>query len=224
MTYVEPARYADLRAGARAMAPLTLAYVPFGLVVGATVAASANPLAAWLATWTIYGGAAQLAVLNVLSQGSGWPAAVVVGLLVNARLVAYATAMAGEWRTAGFRQRVAAGLLLTDAPWGLARGRASGPRQFYLGAALTLFGAWPALVTAGVLVGGWVDAVPVTALLPAITLGSVVVRQLRDRPALTAVLAATLCAVLTSSQPAGLSLALAGAVGAGAGLVAGRAR
>lgn len=47
----------DLRAGIRAMAPMMLAFVPFALVVGAAVASSANPWAAWLATWTIYGGA-----------------------------------------------------------------------------------------------------------------------------------------------------------------------
>ena len=91
---------ADLRAGARAMAPMLVAYAPFGLLVGAAVAASANPLAAWLATWTIYGGAAHLAVLDVLAHGSGWMAAAAVGLLVNVRLTAYATAMAPEWRSA----------------------------------------------------------------------------------------------------------------------------
>jgi hypothetical protein len=38
------------------MAPVTLAYLPFALVVGEAVAASAGPAAAWL-TWLIYGGA-----------------------------------------------------------------------------------------------------------------------------------------------------------------------
>lgn len=103
------------RAGVRAMAPMILAYLPFALMVGASVAARANPLAAWLATWTIYGGGAHLAVLDVLAQGSGWLAAAAVGLLVNARLTAYATAMAPQWRSAPFRQRAAAGLMLTDA-------------------------------------------------------------------------------------------------------------
>ena len=46
--------------------------------------------------------------------------------------------------------RIAAALMLTDAPWALARGRATGRRGFYLGAASTLFVCWPILVTAGV--------------------------------------------------------------------------
>ena len=113
------------------------------------IGASADPLAAWLATMTIYGGAAHLAVLGVLAQGSGWPAAAAVGLLVNARLIAYAAAMAPQWRSAPFGHRAIAALMLTDAPWALSRGRVKGHRQFYLGAALTLFIAWPVLVTLG---------------------------------------------------------------------------
>ena len=140
----------DLRAGIRAMAPMMLAYVPFALVVGAAVASSANPWAAWLATWTIYGGAAHLAVLGVLAQGSGWAAAAAVGLLVNARLSAYATAMAPQWRSASRGQRALAALMLTDVAWALARDQQHGQRQFYLGAAGTLFVGWPALVTVGV--------------------------------------------------------------------------
>ena len=36
--------------GVRAMAPMLVVYAPFGLLVGAAVAASDNPVAAWLST------------------------------------------------------------------------------------------------------------------------------------------------------------------------------
>lgn len=216
-------RGTDLRAGARAMAPMLVAYIPFGLLVGAAVAASANPLAAWLATWTIYGGAAHLAVLDVLAQGSGWVAAAAVGLLVNARLTAYATAMAPEWRSAPRHHRALAAVLLTDAPWALARNRVGGQRHFYLGAGLTLFVGWPVLVTVGTLTGDWVSTVPVAAVLPALTLGTVVVTQLRQRPVLFAVTAASCSAVATAHLPTGASLAVAALVGVPAGLLGERA-
>jgi len=205
------------------MAPLLVAYAPFGLLVGAAVAASANPLAAWLATWPIYGGAAHLAVLDVLGHGSGWAAAAAVGLLVNVRLTAYSTAMAPEWRTAPVRQRALAAVMLTDATWALARGQADGQRQFYLGAGLTLFLGWPALVTLGTLTGDWVGSVPVAALLPPLTLGAVVVTQVRQRPVAFAVAAAALTAVATTQLPAGPALAVAAAAGVAAGLCGERA-
>jgi predicted branched-subunit amino acid permease len=205
------------------MLPLVLAYSPLGLLVGAHVAASADPVAAWFGTFLIYGGAAQLAVLDVLSDGSGWVAATVVGLLVNLRLAAFATAMVPEWRTASPRRRLAAAVMLTDAPWAVARGRARGQQDFYLGAAATLFVLWPTLVTVGVLVGGYVDGLAVTALLLPLTLGALVVPQLRERPAAAAMVAAACTGVLTLQLSAGVALALAGLAGGVAGVLTERA-
>ncbi|HEU4675876.1 MAG TPA: AzlC family ABC transporter permease [Motilibacteraceae bacterium] len=213
----------DLWDGVRAMAPMLLAYAPLGLVVGAAVAASANPLAAWLSTWTIYSGAAHLAVLDVLAHGSGWSAAAVAGLLVNARLSAYATDLAPEWATAPVWHRIAAALMVTEAPWALSRGRESGRRAFYVGAGLTLFVGWPTLVTTGVLTGSWLSGAPVTGLLPALTLGAVVVRQLRDRPVAVAAAATAVSAVATVRLSAGVAMGVAAVVGAVAALAAERA-
>jgi predicted branched-subunit amino acid permease len=195
------------------MAPMMVAYVPFGLVVGAAVEASANPLAAWLATWTIYGGAAHLAVLDVLAHGSGWIVAAAVGLLVNARLTAYSAAMAPQWRGTPLRHRWAAALMLTDAPWALARGRTHDQRRFYFGAALTLFVGWPVLVSVGVLVGDELSSSPTAHLLPGLTLGTLVVTQLGDRPVAAAVAVASVSAVLTSSLDAGLAMVVAAVTG-----------
>jgi predicted branched-subunit amino acid permease len=201
------------------MAPMMAAFVPFGLVVGAAVEASADPLAAWLATWTIYGGAAHLAVLDVLAQGSGWVVAGAVGLLVNARLTAYAAAMAPQWRGVSRRRRWAAAIMLTDAPWVLARGRTHDHHDFYLGAALTLFLGWPVLVTAGVLVGDAFSGSPTAELLPGLTLGCLVVTQLSERRVVSAVAAASVSAVLTASLDAGLALAVAAGAGVTAALL-----
>ncbi|MCW2761976.1 MAG: hypothetical protein JWR85_2177 [Marmoricola sp.] len=212
----------DARDGVRAMLPIVLAYVPLGLVVGGHVAASSDPMAAWIGTWLIYGGAAQLAVLDVLSDGSGWLAAGVVGLLVNLRLAAYATAMVPGWRSASMRRRLAAGLMLTDAPWAIARTRARGQQGFYLGAAGTLLVLWPLLVTIGVLVGAHLDGVAVTALLLPLTLGAVVVPQLRERPAAVAMVVAACSAVFTVNLSAGVALAVAGLVGGLAAVVSER--
>jgi predicted branched-subunit amino acid permease len=214
---------ADAWAGVRAMLPIALAYAPLGLLVGGHVAASSDPWAAWLGTFLIFGGAAQLAVLDVLSHDSGWLAATIVGLLVNLRLAAFSTAMVPWWRTASLRRRIAAGLMLTDAPWAVARTRVRGRQEFYFGAAIALFVMWPLMVTAGVLVGGHIDGLAVTSLLVPLTLGALVVPQLRERPAAAAMAAASCCAVLTLQMSAGVSLALAGLVGAAAALMTERA-
>jgi predicted branched-subunit amino acid permease len=208
----------DARAGVRDMLPVLAAYSPLGLVVGGHVAASDNPLAAWLGTFVIYGGAAQLAVLDVLASEPGWVTAAVVGVLVNLRLAAYATAMVPDWRGASRRRRVAAAAILTDAPWALARARSSGRQAYYFGASVALLVTWPVLVTVGVFVGDRVDGIGLTSLLMPLTLGAVIVPQLRQRPAAVAMAMAVLCALLTLHLPSGPALALVGLAGGLAGM------
>lgn len=214
----------DVIAGMRVMAPMLVAFAPFGLLVGAAVAASESPTAAWLSTWTIYGGAAHLAVLDVLKQDTGVLGAALVGLLINARMIAYAASLAPHWQAASTGSRVAAAAMLTDVTWALTQNHpvesSSARRRFYFGAGLTLWFGWPVLVTLGVLVGGWVQHVPVATLLPSLTLGTLVVPQLRTRPGLAAGTAAGGVAVATAGMDGGMALLLAAAVGAGAaGLV-----
>jgi predicted branched-subunit amino acid permease len=209
---IQTRRRAAAREGAVALAPTLLAYAPFALVVGTAVAKSDQPLAAWLGTSTIYGGAAHLAVLDVLAGGAGWLPAVAVGLLVNARLGAYAAAMAPQWRTAPLGQRVAAAVMLTDAPWALSRRRPD-ERRYYFGAAVTLFLAWPAMVTAGMLLGDRLAAASVTGLLPALALGAVVVTRLRARAVAIAAAASSVAALATAGLSAGVALPVCAGVG-----------
>jgi predicted branched-subunit amino acid permease len=215
--------WSGFRAGSRSMAPIMVAYVPLGLLVGAQVAASTNPLAAWLGTWTIYGGAAQLAVLDVLGHGSSWVAAAVAGLLVNMRLAAYATSMRPEWWFAPPRRRVAAAMMLSDPPWVLAHTRRHGRQQYFLGAAVTMFVVWPTLVSLGVLMGGRLGDAPMTSMLLPLTMAVLLAPQLRQRPAAMAMGSACVAAVVTAGMPAGASLAIIGAAGVLAGTVSERA-
>ncbi|HSE09277.1 MAG TPA: AzlC family ABC transporter permease [Nocardioidaceae bacterium] len=216
----------ELAAGMRAMAPMIVAYAPFGLLVGAAVAASDSPMAAWLSTWTIYGGAAHLAVLDVLQRDAGVVGAVLVGLLINARMIAYSVSLAPHWRDATTRSRVAAAAMLTDATWAMAHNTpAETPRarrHFYFGAGLMLWFGWPLLVSLGVVVGGWVHGAPVATLLPSLTLGTLAIRQLQNRPGLAAGVAATAVAVATIHLDSGLALGLAACAGAGAAVLVNR--
>jgi predicted branched-subunit amino acid permease len=208
----------EVAAGVRAMAPMILAYAPFGLLVGAAVATSESPMAAWLSTWTIYGGAAHLAVLDVLRNDTGILGAALVGLLINARMVAYSASLAPHWRDARAGSRLAAAAMLTDATWALAHNRvtddAAARRRFYFGAGLTLWFGWPMLVSLGVLAGAWIQEFPAATLLPSLTLGSLVVPQMRTRPGLAAGSTAAAVAVATLQLDGGVALGLAAATGA----------
>ncbi|MGB8022422.1 MAG: AzlC family ABC transporter permease, partial [Candidatus Nanopelagicales bacterium] len=77
----------ELLRGGREMAPLALGYVPFALLLGAAIASSPDPAAAWAGTWTIYGGSAHLAVVDLLSNEATPALAVAAGVLINLRLL-----------------------------------------------------------------------------------------------------------------------------------------
>jgi len=201
------------RAGVRAIAPILVALVPLSLVVGQHIAADGDPLAGWAGSWVVYSAGAQLAALNVLGHGSGWVSATAVGLLVNLRLAAYATAMQPDWATAPLSRRLLAALVLSDPPWALSRGREHGRRAYYLGAGVAMFLVYPSLTGVGVLVGARLSDVAVLALLPALSLGAVVAPQLRTRPTALAVAVALACSVVTVALPSGPSFALTGTVG-----------
>jgi predicted branched-subunit amino acid permease len=202
----------ERREGIRAMASILLAFAPFAIAVGTAITQSENRLAAWLGTSTIYGGAAHLAVLDLLSDGAGWVAAAGVALLVNVRLAAFSTSMVPDWRSAPLRQRLLAAVMLTDGPWAMSRNR-PGQRHFYLGAAATLFLAWPVMVTIGMLLGQWLSAWAVTAILPPLSLAALVAPRLRVRPVAVAAAAAVVTALATLDLPAGTSLVICAVVG-----------
>ena len=207
------------------MMPMVVGYVPFGLLVGAAVAESDQPWAAWLATWTIYGGAAHLAVLDVLGSGTGVVGAVLAGLMVNVRLAAYSASMAPDWRSVSTVRRALAALALTDAPWALAQnapGDARARRAIYAGAALALWFAWPLLVTCGAVLGPLLQDLPAAKLLPGLTLGVLVVPHLRHRPGLAAATTAAITAVASSPLPTGPALLVSASAWAVAGAAAHR--
>ncbi len=223
-----PEHRSPLTDGARAMLPAVVAYVPFGLLVGAHVATSPDPLVAWLGTFTIYGGAAQLALLDVLAAGGSVVAAAVTALLLQARLAAYAAALAPDWRAAPLRTRLLAAVTLTDVPWAISQGRAAeagdvtSRRRFYLGAALTLWAAWPVLVTAGMLGGSVLARQPVAGLVAPLLFGALVAPHLRERRGAVTALAAAATAIVTARWSTGSAVLLASAVGAAAATLANR--
>ena len=75
------------------MLPITVGYLPFALVIGVAVARSAGPLAGSVAAPLIYGGAAQLTVLEMTAGGAGLAAVVTAALLINLRLIVYSLSL-----------------------------------------------------------------------------------------------------------------------------------
>src|SRR5213082_1094685 len=87
----------EARAGARAVAPMLIGIVPFGLVVGATSVADRFGTGAAVGLSTIvFAGASQLAVLQTLAGGGSAIVAAVAAWTINLRILLYSASLAPE--------------------------------------------------------------------------------------------------------------------------------
>jgi predicted branched-subunit amino acid permease len=213
------------REGVTVVAPLIAGYAPYAFAIGAVIAASADPLAAWSGSWLIFGGSAHLATLRSLT-GSGLLVAVLTGAVVNARLLVYSTSLAGRWRGQPLWFRLAAAPLVIDPTWAVteARGSRDGTaaeqRRFFAAAGLTLGAAWSAMIAAGVAFGGRLDAEHLAVGVP-LCLASVVGPRLAARDTRLVCAAAGVVAHVATGLPAGSGLLVAVAAGCVAGALAG---
>ena len=205
--------------------PVVLAYAPFGLALGATLAAThLPPLIAWSSSPLLFGGAAQLLAVQMLDAGAAATLVVLGALVVNARMLLYSAALAphtAEWPA---RWRWLGAYLMADPVYALAitrfTGHTDGPRErlrYYLTAGLVLWFAWMGLTGAGVLLGGVLPpslrldlAAPLTFLL-------LLLPMLTSRPAYAAAATGGTVAVAASGLPLGLGLLAGAAAGIAVG-------
>jgi predicted branched-subunit amino acid permease len=214
--------------GAAAMLPLTVGYVPFGLLLGAAAARSSDPLAAWVGTPVIYGGSAHLTVIELLQSGSGVLMAAGAAILVNVRLLVYSSALIPLWSSARLPAKLLAAAVIIDPTWMLAEQRAGGPgsiserRAHFVGAAITLTIGWILAISTGAVLGSLEGLAGPLAVAVPLSLTVVVAPHLRVSGGCWAIGSAVVVAVLCASWPPGTGMLAAMAAAAGAGAFAGR--
>ena len=219
------ARVADLLAGARAMVPWLLGIVPFGLVIGVSAArADISTFAGWLTAPLLFGGSAQVVVIDLLGTGAAPVVIVLAALAVNLRLVLYSATMAPRWRGTPIRFQALAAYLLVDPT--LAVGvdgyeRSTDPDQghrHYLGGAAALWVAWLTAVAVGATLGTRVpEALHLELVVPLFLAGEVATR-IHSRAAAHAAVVAVVAGVVLYPVPLHLGPVLAIAAGTVAGL------
>lgn len=184
------------------MLPMVVGYVPFALLVGVTIAHSTDLLAAWTGTITLYGGSAQLALLELLASGAAAWTAAGAAVLINARLVVYSLALVPLFESARLPVRLVAAAFVVDPTWMLSMQRAESPgtaaerRWHFAGAALVLTVGWLLVVTTGMVLGQM--SIPVLSVIGPLCLVALVAPHLR-LPGGPAAIAAALTATLFGS-------------------------
>ncbi len=210
--------------GARAVAPVLLGVIPFGLVAGATaVDVGLSGLQAVGLSVLVFAGASQLAAIELL--GGDAPLAVVVAtaLVINLRMLMYSASIAPYFQEIATRWRAVLAYLLTDQAYALSVTRFGDDRPvrrrwYYLGAALLLWGVWQVCTVLGVLVGARVpDSLPLGFAVP-LTFLALLVPAVTDRASAAAAAVGGTGAVVGAGLPLNLGLIAGAVVGILAGL------
>ena len=215
-------------AGVKAVAPVLLALVPFALAFGTMAAGSGlSPLEALAMSVFVFAGAAQLAMVPLISAGASVAVIVLTVLVVNLRMTLYSASLASHFRRLPAGWKGLLSYLLTDQAYAATitrfdDGQTQEPdkRWYFLGVALAIWVTWQAAAMLGVFLGSWAsEGWSLDFVLP-LTFIALAVPAVRDRTAAAAALSAGVAAVFAAALPLNLGLIAAASVGVLGGLVA----
>jgi predicted branched-subunit amino acid permease len=224
-----PSGLHDLIGGAKAMLPWLAGIVPFGLVIGVRAASADIPtLAGWLTGPLLFGGSAQLAVIDLLDAGAAPAIVIGAALAINLRFVLYSATMAPHWRGMPRWWQGLAASVLVDASvavgvggYANATSRQRG-HHHYLGGAAVLWVAWLTAIAVGATAGARMpSALHLELVIPLFLAGEVVAR-LTTKAAWHAAITAACVGALGVAVPLHLGPMLAVGAGVAAGLRADR--
>jgi 4-azaleucine resistance transporter AzlC len=220
---------AEARAGAKAVAPMLVGVIPFGLVAGATAVDDGFGVGAAAGMSTIvFAGASQLAAFQVLADGGSALLAAVAAWTINLRMLLYSASLAPHLAHETRARRLLVAYLMTDQAyavsitrWELDSTEEKRRVPYYLGAGLLLWVVWQLSTLAGALGGSAIpDDIPLDFAVPLVFL-VLLVPVITTRPAAVAAVAGGTAAVIAGELGVGALSILAGAlVGIAAGALA----
>ena len=213
--------------GSKAVSPLLIGVVPFGLVFGVVAADSViGPALAWATSFIIFGGAAQLATIQLFDEGVVTVVVIATALVIGSRHVMYSAALVPYFQHFPRWSRFVLPYLLTDQAFAVSMVRFQDlddpveQRWFFTGAALTLWISWQLSTLIGVLVGAQLpEALSLEFAIPLVFI-ALLVLTVRTRPELVAALVGGAAAVIAAPAPLGLGLIVGALAGVAAGVVA----
>lgn len=199
--------------GVRALLPMYLGVVPFGVIYGIVALQSGiPPLAAVLMSSIVFAGSAQFLIAQLV--GAGAPALLMVGAagLVNLRHALYSASVAPVLEHLPLRWKLPLSYFLTDEAYAaaiphlLAQPRSPFAHWILLGAGCALWAGWQLATLVGVLLGARLSndwsldfALPLTFI-------AIVVPLLTDRKCIAVAITAGALAVLLATLPYKLGL------------------
>jgi 4-azaleucine resistance transporter AzlC len=212
----------------KATIPLNIGGIPFGIIYGAlAVTSGISPAGTMGMSLFVFAGSAQFIATGLFAAGTDVLFIILTTFVVNARHALYSATLAPYVKRLPHRWLLPLGFLLTDEAFVVAVTRYQQPDDspykhwYYLGTAASMYVMWQLSTVVGIVAG---SAIPDPAgwgldFAMSVTFIGMLVPMIRTRPALAAVLVASITAVVTYSLPNQLYLIVSALAGVVAGVL-----
>jgi predicted branched-subunit amino acid permease len=214
--------------GVKATASASLGLIPFAIALGAmAVGSGLSALEALGLSVFVLSGAAQMAMIELISTGASVAVVVLTVIVISLRLTMYSASLAPHFRRLSAEWKGVLSYLLTDPAYAVTITRFDGgetrepnKRWYFLGAALVVWVTWQVSTVVGVFLGARVpEGLSLDFFLP---LGfiALVLPAIKDRATTAAALSAGAVAAFAAALPLNLGLITAALAGVLGGLLA----
>ena len=229
MSHSQASRYlpsTEFIAGAKAIVPLVIGAIPFGIIFGTLAQSSGLSFAGAIAmSALVFAGSAQFIALGLLAIGTALPIIIFTTSIVNLRHLLYALSLVTHVKHLSSIWKLVVGFWLTDELFAVIIDRYDRndgsvyKHWYYLGAALLMYTNWQICTVIGLIVG---HSIPNAAswgldFAMSVTFIGMVVPYLKDKPTIATCIVSGGIALLTQDLPyqSGLMVAAFGGIVAG---------
>lgn len=217
----------EFLAGSRAIVPLVVGAIPFGIIFGTLASSSGLSFAGTLAMSAfVFAGSAQFIALGLLATKTALPLILLTTFVVNLRHLLYAISLVPYIRHLSQRWKILIGFWLTDESFAVVSARfnqkdcSPNKHWYYLGAALLMYSNWQLCTLVGLLLGQLLPNAASWGLdfAMSVTFIGMIIPYLTTQPMVVTVIVAGIVAVWTHTLPHQSGLIVTALVGILAGV------
>ena len=200
--------------------PLQLGVFPFGVIYGVmAIESGLTPMQAFLMSSIIFGGASQIAFVQLISNTTPFGVIVMTVSAINSRHFLYSISMMEFLKNLSLKWRVILGYLLTDEAYAISIRRfINEPNTSFLhfhllGTGITLFLSWQISTLTGILLGGDLSKFLDLQFIIPLTFIAIIIPMIRSISTLLVVISSAFCGLIFKNLDISFWIIISGFIG-----------